>query len=251
MLALVTGASKGIGRAIALELAKNNFDVAINFNRSEEPAKNLCAEIKNLAVSADRQGVKAEIFKADVSDYNQVAEMFKNVKSVMGEAVSILVNNAGVTRDNILMRMKPEDWQTVINTNLNAAFYCTREAIRDMAKARYGRIINIASVVGLVGNAGQANYAASKAGIIGFTKSIAREYAERGITANAIAPGFIDTDMTEVLKPEAKEGILKSIPVGKIGSPEDVAKAAAFFASEASSYITGQVLAVDGGMTMY
>ena len=244
MLALVTGASKGIGRAIALELAKNNFDVAINFNRSEEPAKNLCAEIKNL-------GVNAEIFKADVSDYNQVAEMFKNVKSVMGEAVSILVNNAGVTRDTLLMRMKPEDWQTVINTNLNAAFYCTREAIRDMAKARYGRIINIASVVGLIGNAGQANYAASKAGIIGFTKSIAREYAERGITANAIAPGFIDTDMTEILKPEAKEGILKSIPVGKIGSPEDVARTAAFFASEASSYITGQVLAVDGGMTMY
>ncbi len=244
MLALVTGASKGIGRAIVLELAKNNFDVAINFNRSEEPAKNLCAEIKNL-------GVNAEIFKADVSDYNQVAEMFKNVKSVMGEAVSILVNNAGVTRDTLLMRMKPEDWQTVINTNLNAAFYCTREAIRDMAKARYGRIINIASVVGLIGNAGQANYAASKAGIIGFTKSIAREYAERGITANAIAPGFIDTDMTEILKPEAKEGILKSIPVGKIGSPEDVARAAAFFASEASSYITGQVLAVDGGMTMY
>ncbi|MBR6901167.1 MAG: 3-oxoacyl-[Synergistaceae bacterium] len=228
----------------ALELAKNNFDVAINFNRSEEPAKNLCAEIKNL-------GVNAEIFKADVSDYNQVAEMFKNVKSVMGEAVSILVNNAGVTRDTLLMRMKPEDWQTVINTNLNAAFYCTREAIRDMAKARYGRIINIASVVGLIGNAGQANYAASKAGIIGFTKSIAREYAERGITANAIAPGFIDTDMTEILKPEAKEGILKSIPVGKIGSPEDVARTAAFFASEASSYITGQVLAVDGGMTMY
>lgn len=244
MLALVTGASKGIGRAIALELAKNNFDVAINFNRSEEPAKNLCAEIKNL-------GVNAEIFKADVSDYNQVAEMFKNVKSVMGEAVSILVNNAGVTRDTLLMRMKPEDWQTVINTNLNAAFYCTREAIRDMAKARYGRIINIASVVGLIGNAGQANYAASKAGIIGLTKSIAREYAERGITANAIAPGFIDTDMTEGLKPEAKEGILKSIPIGKIGSPEDVARAAAFFASEANSYITGQVLAVDGGMTMY
>ena len=244
MLALITGASKGIGRAIALELAKNNFDVAINFNRSEEPAKNLCAEIKNL-------GVKAEIFKADVSDYNQAAEMFKNVKNVMGEAVSILVNNAGVTRDTLLMRMKPEDWQTVINTNLNAAFYCTKEVIRNMAKARYGRIINIASVVGLIGNAGQANYAASKAGIIGFTKSIAREYAERGITANAVAPGFIDTDMTEVLKPEAKEGILKSIPVGKIGSPEDVAKAVAFFASETSSYITGQVLAVDGGMTMY
>ena len=146
--------------------------------------------------------------------------------------------------------MKPEDWQTVINTNLNAAFYCTREAIRDMAKARYGRIINIASVVGLTGNAGQANYAASKAGIIGFTKSIAREYANRGITANAIAPGFIETDMTEILKPEVKEGILKSIPVGSIGKPEDVAKAVLFFAGETSSYITGQVLAVDGGMTM-
>ena len=243
MLALITGASKGIGRAIALELAKNNFDVAINFNHSEEPAKNLRDEIKNL-------GVKAEIFKADVSDYNQVADLFKNIKEFFGDSVNILVNNAGVTRDTLLMRMKLEDWQTVINTNLNAAFYCTREAIRDMAKARYGRIINIASVVGLTGNAGQANYAASKAGIIGLTKSIAREYANRGITANAIAPGFIETDMTEVLKPEVKEGILKSIPVGTIGKPEDVAKAAAFFASESSSYITGQVLAVDGGMTM-
>ena len=243
MLALVTGAAKGIGRAIALELAKNNFDVAINFNHSEESAKNLCEEIKKL-------NVKAEIFKADVSVYEQVSEMFKNIKDSFGESVSVLVNNAGVTRDNLLMRMKPEDWQTVINTNLNAAFYCTREAIRDMAKARFGRIINIASVVGLTGNAGQANYAASKAGIIGFTKSIAREYANRGIIANAIAPGFIETDMTEILKPEIKDGILKSIPVGKIGSPEDVAKAVMFFANESSSYITGQVLAVDGGMTM-
>ena len=243
MLALVTGASKGIGRAIALELAKNNFDVAINFNHSEEPAKELCNEIKAL-------GRKAEIFKADVSDYEQVAELFKKIKEAFGESVSVLVNNAGVTRDTLLMRMKPEDWQTVINTNLNAAFYCTREAIRDMAKARFGRIINIASVVGLTGNAGQANYAASKAGIIGFTKSVAREYANRGITANAIAPGFIETDMTEVLKPEVKDGILKSIPIGTIGNPEDIAKVAAFFASETSSYITGQVLAVDGGMTM-
>ena len=243
MLALVTGASRGIGRAIAIELAKNNFDVAINFNNSEEPAKNLRDEIKTL-------GVKAEIFKADVSDYNQVSELFKNIKEYFNEAVSVLVNNAGVTRDTLLVRMKPEDWQTVINTNLNAAFYCTREAIRDMAKARYGRIINIASVVGLTGNAGQANYAASKAGIIGFTKSIAREYANRGVTANAIAPGFIETDMTEILKPDVKEGILKSIPVGSIGKPEDVAKAVLFFAGETSSYITGQVLAVDGGMTM-
>lgn len=243
MLALVTGAAKGIGRAIALELGKNKFDVAINFNHSEEAAQKLCEEIKTF-------GVKSAIFQADVSDKDQAAKLFADVKSVMGETVSVLVNNAGITRDTLLMRMKPEDWLTVINTNLNATFFCTREAIRDMAKARYGRIINIASIVGLIGNTGQANYSASKAGIIGFTKSVAREYAERGITANAIAPGFIDTDMTEKLKPEIKEGILKTIPAGKIGSPEDVAKAVLFFASEASSYITGQTLAVDGGMTM-
>ncbi len=243
MLALVTGASKGIGRAIALELAKNGFNIAINYNRSSESAEKLRDEIKTL-------GVNTEIFQADVSNYEQVTSLMKSVKDSMKESISVLVNNAGITRDTLLMRMKPEDWQAVLNTNLNAAFYCTREVIRDMAKARYGRIINIASVVGLTGNAGQANYAASKAGIIGLTKSVAREYAERGITVNAIAPGFIETDMTEVLKPEVKEGILQSIPVHKIGSPEDVAKAVAFLANEASSYITGQVLAVDGGMTM-
>ena len=243
MLALVTGASKGIGRAIALELARNKFDVAINYNRSQEDAEKLCDEIQAL-------GVKAGIFQADVSVQEQAAKLFADVKSFMGEPVKILVNNAGITRDTLLMRMKPDDWLAVINTNLNSTFYCTREAIRDMAKARYGRIINIASVVGLIGNSGQANYSASKAGIIGFTKSVAREYAERGITANAIAPGFIETDMTEKLKPEIKEGIIKNIPAGKIGSPQDVAKAVMFFASETSSYITGQVLAVDGGMTM-
>ena len=243
MLALVTGASRGIGKAITLELAKNNFDVAINFNHSEAEAQKLCGEVKTF-------GVKAEIFQADVSDPEQVKALFAAIKEKMNTPVSILVNNAGVTRDNLLMRMKNEDWNTVINTNLNAAFYCTREAIRNMTKAKFGRIINIASVVGLTGNAGQANYSASKAGIIGFTKSIAREYASHGITANAIAPGFIETDMTEVLKPEIKDGILKSIPIGKIGKAEDVAKAVMFFANESSSYITGQVLAVDGGMTM-
>ena len=243
MLALVTGASKGIGRAIALELARNKFDVAINYNRSSESAEKLRDEIKTL-------GVNAEIFQADVSNYEQVVNLIKSIKDSMGETISVLVNNAGITRDTLLMRMKPEDWQAVLNTNLNAAFYCTREVIRDMAEARYGRIINIASVVGLTGNAGQANYAASKAGIIGLTKSVAREYAERGITVNAIAPGFIETDMTEILKPEVKDSILQSIPVHKIGSPEDVAKAVAFFANETSSYITGQVLAGDGGMTM-
>ena len=243
MLALVTGASRGIGRAIALELGKNGFDVAVNYNRSSEQADSLCAELKVL-------GVNAGAFQADVSVQEDVARLFTEIKASMGASVSVLVNNAGITRDNLLMRMKPEEWQAVINANLNSCFFCTQAAIRDMAKARYGRVINIASVVGLSGNAGQANYAASKAGIIGFTKSIAREYAARGVTANAIAPGFIDTDMTGVLKPEVKEGILKTIPAGKMGSPQDVAKAVLFFAREESSYITGQVLAVDGGMTM-
>ena len=242
MLALVTGASRGIGRAIALELGRNGFDVAVNYNRSREHADSLCDELKAL-------GVKAGAFQADVSVQEDAARLFTEIKASLG-TVSVLVNNAGITRDNLLMRMKPEDWQAVINANLNSCFYCTREAIRDMAKARYGRVINIASVVGLTGNAGQANYSASKAGIIGFTKSVAREYAARGITANAIAPGFIDTDMTGILKPEVKEGIMKTIPVGKMGTPEDVAKAVLFFAGEHSSYITGQVLAVDGGMTM-
>lgn len=243
MLALVTGASRGIGRAIALELAHNGYDIAINYNRSESDAISLCEEIKSL-------GVNAKIFQADVSIQEEAARLFSEIKSSSMGSVSVLVNNAGITRDNLLMRMKPEDWLAVINSNLNSAFYCTREAIRDMAKAKYGRIINIASVVGLTGNAGQSNYAASKAGIIGFTKSVAREYASRGITANAIAPGFIATSMTEILKPEVKENILKSIPVGTIGKPEDVAKAVMFFAGETSGYITGQVLAVDGGMTM-
>ena len=250
MLALVTGAARGIGRAIALELAKSGFDIAVNYNSSEDAAESLVNEIKALgqAVGARRE-IAAAKFKADVSSQEQAAKLFKDVKAEMG-AVSVLVNNAGITRDNLLMRMKFEEWQEVINANLNSVYYCVKEAIRDMAKARYGRIINIASVVGLIGNAGQANYAASKAGIIGFTKSIAREYASRGITANAIAPGFIATKMTEVLKDEIKAGIEAQIPAGHIGKPEDVANAVRFFASEQSAYITGQVLAVDGGMTM-
>ena len=243
MLALITGAAKGIGRAITLQLAHDGFDVAINYAHSEEAAKTLRDEVTAL-------GVKAEIFRADVSVQEEAAKMFADVKAHFGENVSVLVNNAGITRDNLLMRMKAEDWSAVINTNLNAAFYCSQLAIKDMAKARYGRIISISSVVGLIGNAGQCNYSASKAGIIGLTKSIAREYAARGITANAIAPGFIDTAMTDILKPEVKEGILKSIPAGRIGEAGDVAKAVSFFASKDSSYITGQVLAVDGGMTM-
>ena len=243
MLALITGAAKGIGRAITLQLARDGFNVAINYAHSEEAAKSLKDEVMTL-------GVKAEIFRADVSVQEEAAKMFADVKESFGENVSVLVNNAGITRDTLLMRMKSEDWLAVINTNLNAAFYCSQLAIKDMAKARYGRIISISSVVGLIGNAGQCNYSASKAGIIGLTKSIAREYAARGITANAIAPGFIDTGMTDILKDEVKEAILKSIPAGRIGSPEEVANAVSFLASEKSAYITGQVLAVDGGMTM-
>ena len=235
MLALVTGAAKGIGRAIALELAKNNFDVAINYNSSSEAAKALATEIEK-----NYPNIKTGIFQADVSDKEQVAKLFADVKKLFSDKISILVNNAGITRDNLLIRMKFDDWDKVINANLNSVFYCTREAIRDMSKNKFGRIINISSIVGLIGNPGQANYSASKAAIIGFT----------GITVNAIAPGFIETSMTEVLKDDVKTSILNSIPAGKIGSPEDVARAVMFFASDKNSYITGQVLAVDGGITM-
>lgn len=241
-LALVTGGSRGIGRAIALALGKNGCDVAVNYNASAEAAEALCGELSAL-------GVRASAFGADVSDRFQVEALFKAVEAGMGP-VEILVNNAGITRDNLLMRMKCEDWDAVLAANLNSAFYCTQSAIRGMAKARWGRIVSIASVVGLVGNAGQANYSASKAGLIGFSRSVAREYAARGVTVNVVAPGFIGTDMTGVLKEQVREAILGQIPLGRMGSPEDVARAVAFFASEESSYVTGQVLAVDGGMTM-
>jgi len=241
-LALVTGGSRGIGRAIALTLGKNGCDVAVNYNASAEAAEALCGELAAL-------GARALAFRADVSDRSQVEVLFKAVEAGMGP-VEILVNNAGITRDNLLMRMRYEEWDAVLAANLSSAFYCTKEAIRGMAKARWGRIVNIASVVGLVGNAGQANYSASKAGLIGFSKSVAREYAARGVTVNVVAPGFIGTDMTGVLKEQVKEAILGQIPLGRMGSPEDVARAVAFFASEENSYVTGQVLAVDGGMTM-
>ena len=241
-LALVTGGSRGIGRAIALALGKNGCDVAVNYNASAGAAEALCGELAAL-------GTRASAFRADVSDRSQVEALFKAVEAGMGP-VEILVNNAGITRDNLLMRMKPEEWDAVLAANLSSAFYCTKEAIRGMAKARWGRIVSIASVVGLIGNAGQANYSASKAGLIGFSRSVAREYAARGVTVNVVAPGFIGTDMTGVLKEQVREAILGQIPLGRMGSPEDVARAVAFFASEESSYVTGQVLAVDGGMTM-
>ena len=241
-LALVTGGSRGIGRAIALALGKNGCDVAVNYNASAAAAETLCGELAGL-------GARAAAFKADVSDRSQVEALFKAVEAQMGP-VEVLVNNAGITRDNLLMRMRCEEWDAVLAANLNSAFYCTKEAIRGMAKARWGRVVNIASVVGLIGNVGQANYSASKAGLIGFTKSVAREYAARGVTVNAVAPGFIETDMTGVLKEQVRESILGQIPMGHMGTSGDVARAVAFFAAEESSYVTGQVLAVDGGMTM-
>ena len=241
-VALVTGAGRGIGRAIALELAKNGCSVAVNYSNSEGPANEVAAEIRAM-------GCEAVAVKANVGDAAEVKEMFKTVAEQLG-AVNILVCNAGITRDNLLMRMKEAEWDDVIDTDLNSLFYCAKEAVRPMLKGRWGRIIAITSVNALRGSAGQCNYAAAKAGMIGFIKSLAREVAAKGITANAIAPGFIDTDMTSVLSDELKEKFVESIPAGRAGTPRDVAGAAVFLASENASYIQGQVIAVDGGITM-
>jgi 3-oxoacyl-[acyl-carrier protein] reductase len=241
-LALVTGASRGIGRAVALELGQKGFDVAVNYNNSAEAAEALCGEIGAF-------GVTARAFRGDVSDAAGIPALFKAIEESMG-VVQVLVNNAGITRDNLLMRMKEDEWNAVIETNLTSVFRCTKEAIRGMVKARWGRVICVSSVVGLVGNAGQANYSAAKAGIIGFAKSAAREYAARGVTVNVVAPGFIETDMTKSLNDASKTAALAQIPQGRMGRPLDVARAVAFFASDESEYITGQVLAIDGGMTM-
>ena len=241
-VALVTGAGRGIGRAIALELAKNGCSVAVNYSNSEGPANEVAAEIRAM-------GCEAVAVKANVGDAAEVKEMFKTVAEQLG-AVNILVCNAGITRDNLLMRMKEAEWSDVIDTDLNSLFYCAKEAVRPMLKGRWGRIIAITSVNALRGSAGQCNYAAAKAGMIGFIKSLAREVAAKGITANAIAPGFIDTDMTSVLSDELKEKFVESIPAGRVGTPQDVAGVAAFLASENASYIQGQVIAVDGGIKM-
>ena len=241
-VALVTGAGRGIGRAIALELAKNGCSVAVNYSNSEGPANEVAAEIRAM-------GCEAVAVKANVGDAAEVKEMFKTVAEQLG-AVNILVCNAGITRDNLLMRMKEAEWSDVIDTDLNSLFYCAKVAVRPMLKGRWGRIIAITSVNALRGSAGQCNYAAAKAGMIGFIKSLAREVAAKGITANAIAPGFIDTDMTSVLSDELKEKFVESIPAGRVGTPQDVAGVAAFLASENASYIQGQVIAVDGGITM-
>ncbi|MDR1509310.1 MAG: 3-oxoacyl-[acyl-carrier-protein] reductase [Synergistaceae bacterium] len=241
-VALVTGASRGIGRAIAVELASRGFRVAVGYQNSAAAAGAVCSVIRE-------NGGTAVSVQADVSSREQAESLVKTVSNELG-APEVLVNNAGITRDNLLMRMKDSEWDDVLRTNLNSVFYCTRAVIRGMMKARFGRIIAVSSVSGLVGNAGQANYAAAKAGILGFVKSVARESASRGVTANVIAPGYIETDMTSALPEEIKNGILSSIPAGRYGEPKDVARAAAFLASDDAAYITGQVITVDGGMTM-
>lgn len=241
-VALVTGASRGIGKAVALELAEKGAKVAINYMGSKEKAEEVVAEIKKV-------GGEALAVQANVDSGEAVSEMLKTVEKELG-TVNILVNNAGITRDNLLMRMKEEDWDQVVETNLKGVYNCTKAVIRSMMKQRKGKIINITSVVGLTGNIGQSNYAASKAGVIGFTKSMALELASRGIQVNAIAPGFITTDMTDKLSEEMKEQLLTKIPLQRLGQPEDVANVVSFLASPQADYITGQVISVDGGMVM-
>ncbi|WP_121439682.1 3-oxoacyl-[acyl-carrier-protein] reductase [Salisediminibacterium halotolerans] len=240
--ALVTGGSRGIGRAISLEFAKNGMNVAINYAGNEAKAEETAAACRAF-------GVEAMTVKADVAEQSEAKSMVKTVLDQFGQ-VDILVNNAGITRDNLIMRMKEDEFDDVIQTNLKGVFNVSQALTRPMMKQRGGRIINISSVVGTTGNAGQANYAASKAGVIGLTKSFARELANRNILVNAVAPGFISTEMTDELTDDTKEALLGEIPLGKLGEPEDVAKVVSVLAGEAGNYMTGQTLHVDGGMVM-
>ena len=240
--ALVTGAGRGIGKAIAKKLASLGATVVVNYSGSKEKAEETVAEI----VAA---GGSAEAIQCDVSDFKACEELAKSVVAKYGK-LDILVNNAGVTRDGLLMGMSEDDYDKVLDTNLKGAFNMTRHFSRVFLKQRSGRIINISSVSGVMGNAGQANYSASKAGLIGLTKSVARELAGRGVCVNAVAPGFIETDMTNAMKEDAKTKLIENIPLGRIGTPDDIAEAVAFLAGDASSYITGQVLCVDGGMAI-
>ncbi|CEI73710.1 MULTISPECIES: 3-oxoacyl-[acyl-carrier-protein] reductase [Romboutsia] len=241
-IAVITGGSRGIGKEIAKKLAYNGANIVINYTSKEEEALKTKEEIENL-------GVKCIVIKCDVSKSEEVNEMINKTIKEFGR-VDILVNNAGITKDNLLMKMKEEDFDKVIDINLKGVFNCTKAVTRPMMKNKYGKIINISSVVGVIGNVGQANYCASKAGVIGFTKSTARELASRNININAVAPGFIDTDMTKVLSDDIKNSMLSTIPKKEFGKPEDVANAVVFLASDMSSYITGQVINVDGGMVM-
>ncbi len=241
-VAVVTGSGRGIGLSIARQLAKAGATIAlVDINQSlvEAAAAGLNEEFGQLA----------NAFVADLTDADQVKELFENIYAKLGK-VDILVNNAGITRDSLMLRMKESEWDAVINTNLRSAFLCTKAVVKAMMKQRHGKIINISSVVGIMGNSGQANYCASKAGLIGFTKSLARELGSRGVNVNAVAPGYIQTDMTEKLPESAKEAMLSQVPLNRPGQPEDVSKAVFFLASPLADYLTGQVICVDGGMAM-
>ncbi|WP_139904413.1 3-oxoacyl-[acyl-carrier-protein] reductase [Clostridium thermarum] len=240
--AVVTGGGRGIGKAIAMKLAQQGADIVVNYRNSEKEAEELVHAIENM-------GGAALAVKADVSNFHEAETLIKSAQEKFGR-VDILVNNAGITKDNLILRMKEEDFDNVISVNLKGCFNCIKHVSSIMLRQKSGRIINISSVIGLVGNAGQANYAASKAGILGITKSMAKELGSRGITVNAIAPGYIETDMTEVLPQKVKDAIVESVPLKRIGKAEDVAELAAFLASDSASYITGQVINVDGGMVV-
>jgi 3-oxoacyl-[acyl-carrier protein] reductase len=241
-VALVTGGGRGIGRAIALRLAKEGARVAISYRSNDAAAEETAERVRRL-------GAECETFRGDVALAGDVEALMKGINEVFG-AVEILINNAGTRQDNILLRMKDEEFDEVLATNLKGMYLCTRAVLRGMVRARWGRIVNVSSVVGIVGNAGQANYAASKAGMIGFTKSVAREVANRNITVNAVAPGYVDTELTGGLPGNIKEQILNQVPMSRFGEPQEIAEVVEFLAGEGAAYVTGQTITVDGGMVM-
>lgn len=242
-VALITGSSRGLGKAMALEFGRLGYNVAVHYARSEGPAQDVATEIRNA-------GGEASVFAADVSSADACTDLVKLVITEMG-SLDVLVNNAGITKDTLALRMKENDWTSVLDTNLSSAFYLSKTALRGMLKNNWGRIINISSVVGIMGNVGQANYVAAKAGLIGLTKALAKEYAGKGVTVNAVAPGFIESDMTANLAEDLKAAYIAQIPVGRLGQASEVAKVVAFLASTDASYVNGQTLAVDGGMVMH